>query len=67
MMRHNLLIGALAITLLGCSPPEPKEASVIGEPLQQALDRAEALEQTMNERAEATRRELEEAEGARRP
>ena len=69
MMRHNLIfrvgLAALASSLLACSPPEPKETSVIGEPLQQALDRAESVEATLNEHAEAMRRELEEAEGRR--
>jgi hypothetical protein len=60
-------MGGLAATLLACSPPEPKDTSVIGEPLQRALDRAEAVELTVTDRAKSMRRELEQAEGANRP
>lgn len=65
-MRHILLLGLLASVVVACSPPEPKETSVIGEPLQRALERAESVGATLDERADALRRELEEAEGGSR-
>ena len=63
MMRHNIALGVLAAALAACAPPEPKDASVIGEPLERALERAEAVQDTLNEHSEALRRELEEAQG----
>jgi hypothetical protein len=69
-MRHNLALLALACGLLGCQPgaPEPEpdaepRTSVIGEPLHEALDRAESVQQTLDAQARALRRQVEEAEG----
>jgi hypothetical protein len=63
-MRHNLALSVCAIGLLcACAKPEPKEQSVIGEPLQRALERAESVEATVQEHADEMRRRLEEAEG----
>ena len=64
-MRHHIVIG-LAGALLACAPPAPEDPSVIGEPLQQALDRAESVEQELRQQADSLRRELEDAERGRR-
>jgi hypothetical protein len=61
-----------AIALCACSSetstPEPaadneRPSSVIGDPLHQALDRAESVQNTLDDRAADMRRRLEEAEG----
>jgi len=64
-MRHQLLAAALVLLPLACTP-EPKERSEIAAPLHEALDRAEAVGQTLEEHARDLRRELEEAEGRNR-
>jgi hypothetical protein len=72
-MRYDwlLLIGAAAL-VVACGGPEAPQAqdaaeaprqSVIGEPLHQALDRAEGVQSLVDEQAEETRRRIEEAEG----
>jgi hypothetical protein len=63
-MRHNLIPSLCALVLLcACAKPEPKEQSVIGEPLQRAMERAESVEDTLQQRAADMRRQLDEAEG----
>lgn len=63
-MRHNVIPCLCALVLLcACTKPEPKEQSVIGEPLQRALERAESVEDTLQQRATEMRRQLEDAEG----
>lgn len=73
-MRHNLASLVLVCVLLGCQPSAPPpeadaapRRSVIGEPLHEALDRAESVQQTLDAQAKAMRRQLEEAEGDGRP
>ena len=60
-MRHLLLMGFVSLQL-ACARPAPEDPSVIGESLQQALDRAEALEPALEQQADRLRRELEHAE-----
>jgi|AP12_2_1047962.scaffolds.fasta_scaffold42384_1 outer membrane lipoprotein-sorting protein len=63
-MRHNLFLCLSALVLLSaCAKPEPKEQSVIGEPLQRAMERAESVEATLQQHADDMRRRVEEAEG----
>jgi len=65
-MRIGLaLLAAIPVLLSACAEPEDsaERASVIGEPLQQSLERAEGVEATVLQQAEDTRRRIEEAEG----
>jgi hypothetical protein len=55
----------MAASLSGCGGDEPEPAtrqSVIGEPLQQALDRAESVQDTVDAHAAQLREQLEAAE-----
>jgi hypothetical protein len=57
----------MVASLCGCggNGPEPARQprqSVIGEPLQQALDRAESVQDTVDEHAAQLREQLEAAE-----
>jgi hypothetical protein len=45
------------------STSDERPASVIGDPLHQALDRAESVQGTLDERAADLRQRLDEAEG----
>jgi hypothetical protein len=63
MRIELLLMAGLASLVVACSEPEPADHSVIGEPLQQALDRASGVEDLMQEEAAELRRRIEEDEG----
>jgi hypothetical protein len=59
---------ALVLTACGSETSEPqasdeRPASVIGDPLHRALDRAESVQDTVDARAADLRQRLEEAEG----
>ena len=60
-----LLIGLSACGSERSEPPvsDERPSSVIGDPLHQALDRAESVQDTLDERATNLRQQLEEAEG----
>ena len=67
---HKIAALALLIGLSACGGErsEPQAAderppSVIGDPLHQALDRAESVQDTLDERASDLRQRLEQAEG----
>ena len=65
-MKHNVRVWSLAVvlgfTLAACAREKPPEDSVIGAPLQQALDRAESVQDTLDAQAAEMRRRIEEAE-----
>ena len=71
-MTLAVTMTAACIALAACSsestPPEAagsqeRPASVIGDPLHQALDRAETVQGTLDDRAADMRQRLQEAEG----
>lgn len=55
------LIVAFAVSACGSESEEPP-ASVIGEPLHQALDRAESVQGTLDDRAAELRQRLDDIE-----
>ena len=67
---QKLAVLALLIGLSACggerSEPQVSDerpSSVIGDPLHQALDRAESVQDTLDDRASDLRQRLEQAEG----
>lgn len=66
-LRATALFMVLGLSACGSETTEPaadeRPASVIGDPLHQALERAESVQDTLDERAEDLRRRLEAAEG----
>lgn len=66
-VRSVTLCGALLLVACGggAEPEvsEPPAASVIGDPLHQALERAESVQGTVDAQAAEQRRRIEEAEG----
>lgn len=73
MPGRQIWIAAAAALLIGLSacsseqnePPvsDERPSSVIGDPLHQALDRAESVQDTLDARASDLRQQLEQAEG----
>ena len=70
MTRHGFVIGALLV-VAGCGASEsadeparaePTERPTVFDPLAQSLERAEGVQQTIDDRAAEQRRRLEEAE-----
>jgi hypothetical protein len=67
-LRAAALCTVAALSACGGGTNEPaaaneQPASVIGDPLHRALDRAESVQDTLDERAADLRERLEEAEG----
>jgi uncharacterized lipoprotein YmbA len=67
---RNLFFLIAAAVLAACSTEQPEPAqsnerpsSVIGDPLHDALDRAQSVQGTLDEHAAEVRRQLEAAEG----
>lgn len=61
--RPWIVASIVAFSLTACdSESEESSASVIGEPLHQALDRAESVQETLDDRAAELRERLEAAE-----
>ena len=61
--RPWIVASIVAFGLTACdSESEEPPASVIGEPLHQALDRAESVQETLDARAAELRQRLEEPE-----
>jgi len=75
MRRLSALLGVLALSaafalLAGCGPdPEPPEdqRESTFDPLVETLDRAEGVQQTVDQQAAELRRRIEEAEGQSEP
>ena len=68
MRIANALAVAVLLAACGGEPPEPvdtdeRPASVIGDPLHRALDRAESVQDTLDDRAAELRNRLEREEG----
>lgn len=63
-MRIDVAMLVLSTALLAaCGDSGDSRESVIGEPLHESLERARAVEDTVRQQAEETRRQIEQAEG----
>jgi hypothetical protein len=72
MPRQLVLLSALAFTLAGCGGPEPAESEApreraaprpsVFDPMTSTVDRAESVQQTVDEQAAEQRRRIEAAE-----
>ena len=60
-MKYLLILVVLALG--ACSESSEENKDPIGEPYHDALDKAAEVEAIVEEQAEATRQEIEEAEG----
>ena len=66
---------ALALWLGGCSgptaepppPPPPPPAKTVFDPMTQSLERARGVQQTVDQQADATRRDIDAAERGNAP
>ena len=64
---------SLALWLGGCSrptaepPPPPPPAKTVFDPMTQSLERARGVQQTVNQQADATRRDIDAAERGNAP
>jgi hypothetical protein len=67
-MRHRLWIMTVLLTLTACggaeppAQPPPEHKPTVFDPLTDSIDRAKAVQQTVDEQAAEQRRRIEEAE-----